>query len=276
MGDSDAMSGRDNDGYDRPEWPDDVSGWIGLGPRAGDEGPRRGSYPNARWGATELLELGKSVTLVVTPVFRDPCPIGYQLRFSTDGINFSATMPAGRGIDVTLIKSFDLKAGVANERFGIDPGQTQPTCQVIARSLTITAKAAETSLGALHIQAVACPLMTLDCEVVIPTPPAVSTPTRFQLTDPARYAAAVASTYTIPVSADRAYFCIVNQSAANLFISLGGDVDTTPGSELATIVLPPDAFGGYEVLNYAGQITFKFDADDADGYALATNGYYPP
>jgi hypothetical protein len=267
------MNGRDDDGYSRPEWLDDLSGWAGLGPRQGDEAPRRGSYPNARWGATELLELGKSVTLVVTPVFRDPCPIGYQLRFSTDGINFSATMPTDRGIDVTLIKSFDPKAGVANERFGIDPGQTQPTCQVIARSLTITAKSAETSLGALHIQAVACQLATLDCEVVIPAPP--TTPAGFADRTIARFPAVTADTYNIAADSKRAYFTVANQSAANLFVALGAGVTITPGSEFATFVLPPDAAAGCEVLNWTGELTLRFDADDADGYALVTEGLYP-
>lgn len=257
----------------RPQWVDDLSGWLGLGPRAGDEGPRRGSYPNARWGATELLELGKSATLVITPIFHDPAPIGYQLRFSTDGVNFSATMPANRGIDVTLIKSFDLKAGPANERFGIDPGDTQPSCQVIARSLTITVKSAETSLGDLFIQAVACRLMTLDCETVIPAPP--TTPAGFAARTITRFAAVTANTYTVAANAKRAYLVVANQSAASLFVALGTGVTITPGAEFATLVLPPDAIAGYEVLNWTGVITLRFDADDAAGYTLVTEGLYP-
>lgn len=247
----------------------------GLGPREGDERPRVPLYPNARWGATELLSLGKSATLVVTPIFDLPCPIGFQLRFSLDGAEFSSEMPVDRGIDVTLTKSFDPKAGPAREIFPIDPGDAQPMCQVIARSLTITVRSAETSLGELYIQAVACPLTALDCAVAVPAPPP-GVPAGFDVRTIARYAAVTATTYNIAAEPRRAYTVFANQSAANLYVALGNGVTITPGNEFATIVLPPNSYAGYEVLGWQGELTFRFDADDTDGYVLVTQGLYPP
>ena len=51
-------------------------------------------------------------------------------------------------------------------------------------------------------------------------------------------------------------------------------VTITPGGEFATVVLPPNAFGGFQMDNYRGVLTFRFDADDGDGYALVTDGFY--
>ena len=266
------MSHEDDDySSGRPEWLTDETAWLGMGPRQGDERPRRPRYPNARWGATLVLELGKSTTLVVTPIFDDPWPIGFQLRFSTDGVSFSSTMPVGCGVDVTLTKSFDPKAGPAAEKFGIDPGQTQPMCQVIARSLTITMKTAETALTGVFVQAVACRLTALDCETAVPNP---TPPAGITSTSTARDAAVTANTYFVPAAATRGLLVIVNQSAANLFVHLGVGVTITPGGEFATVVLPPNAFGGFEAVNYRGVVTYRFDADDADGYALITEGFY--
>lgn len=271
------MSRNPYDGYPghRAPPPDltEEAQFEGLGPREGDLRLPHRRQPNQRWGATILLELGKNATVVATPIFDNPLPIGFQLRFSLDGQTFSSTMPAGRGIDVTLIKSFDPKAGAAKETFPLDPGDAQPFCQVIARSLTINVRSAETSLGALYVQAVACPLTALDCDIVVPPPP--TTPAGMTTRTIGRYPAVAASTYNLAANTSRGLLNVANQSAANLFVSLGTGVTITPGSEFATIVLPPGAFAGYEVLNWHGTVTFRFDADDGSGYALVTEGLYP-
>lgn len=273
------MSRNPYDGYPghRAPPPDltEEAQFEGLGHREGDERlPQRKDYLNRRWGATTKLELGRNATLVVTGLFDNPLPIGFQLRFSADGVTYSATMPANCGVDVTLIKSFDPKAGPASETFPLDPGDAQPMCQVIARSLTINMRTAETASQPVWVQAVACPLTALDCDAVIPPP---ATPAaQFSTTTTARYPAVTANTYNIAANARRAYLVIVNQSAANLYVHLGSGVSITPGAEFATIVLPPSAVAGYEVLNYTGEVYFRFDADDASGYALLTAGLYPP
>jgi hypothetical protein len=109
--------------------------------------------------------------------------------------------------------------------------------------------------------------------VVIPAPP--TTPAGFADRTIARFPAVTADTYNIAADSKRAYFTVANQSAANLFVALGAGVTITPGSEFATFVLPPDAAAGCEVLNWTGELTLRFDADDADGYALVTEGLYP-
>lgn len=266
-----------DDGYPghRAPPPDltDEAAFIGLGPREGDETVRRPRYPNARWGSTGFLALGRSVSLVITPLFDDPCPIGFQLRFSADGVSYSSVMPPNCGIDVKLTKSFDPKAGKATEFFGVDPGLSQPVCMIIARSLTITAQTAETALQGVWIQAVACPLTALDCDVVVPPPP--TTPAGYASTTIARYPAVTADQYNLAANPKRAMVTVSNQSAANLFVSLHGAVDITPGSEFATIVLPPGSFSGLDYDNYQGEVFFQFDADDDEGYALVTEGFYP-
>lgn len=278
------MSHDDDDDYtgDRAAWLDDRAAHDGLGPRAGDEWARRRHrrYPNGRWGATERLYVApagpgqsRKATLVVTDLWDVPRPIAFQLRFSTDGVTYSATMPVGGGVDVTLTKSFDPKAGAADERFGIDPGFSQPMCQAIARSLTITIALAETALNDLYVQAVACPTTMVDCGEIVP--PSADTPAGFDTAGTTRWPAVAADVYSLVGTDKGAYFCIVNQSNVDLFVHLGTGVTTTPGDEFATIVLPGGVSAGYEVLNYRGDITFQFAGDDGDGYALTTTGVYP-
>jgi hypothetical protein len=258
----------------RPEWLDDVSGWAGLGPRQGDERPARHKYPNGRWGDTAgPLTQKQTATVVVTPIFDSPIPIGFQLQFSVDGVNFSSVMPTGGGCDVKLTRSLDRKAGPAVSIMNIDPGGSQTMCQVIARSLTITITIPETAAGPVWVNAVACPLTTLDCDAVVPPPPVSSTPAPLVERFITRYGA-VAGDIPIAARAKRGYMLIANQSAANLYIALGTGINIGAGTEFATIVLPPGSFSGYNVDNWPGPVTLAFDADDDTGYALVTEGVY--
>lgn len=244
---------------------------------------RPGDLPmpgNSRWGKVALLTTGTagrrgSLTFVHTDVISPtPIPIAVKLRFSLDNITFTPEVPAtfGGNVIVDMIETIDMKSGPFKESFTLEPGDVMPLCTTIACALTLSVKLDAEDTG-LYVEAVAAPTTTIDCaDVVGPTPAVI--PAGIVATATTRWAAVTANTYNIGVDALRGLFVIVNQSAANLFVHLGTGVTITPGGEFATVVLPPNAFGGFEALNYRGEIYFRFDADDADGYALTTIGSY--
>lgn len=252
-----------------------------LGLRPGDELPAHGNqYPNRRMGRTVVLTAEKPrATVVASQVFREPRPIAFQLRFSVDGVNFSRVMPAGGGVDVTLYKSFDIKAGIASESFGIDPTFAQPMCMVIARQLTIVMKRAETAISDVYVQAVACETNSVDCNELIDPATNSPTPAGFTMSPPngTRYPAN-ASLVSGAADSKRAILIFANMAAVDLFVNLGDDnVDPTPGSERASIVLPGGVSSGFSIDNYRGAFSFQYaDGSDAtNGYALVTIGRYP-
>jgi hypothetical protein len=175
-------------------------------------------------------------------------------------------------VQVTLIKSFHVKSGAATEVVSLAAGEAMPFCAVIARALTISVEISSETTQDLYVQLVAAPTTSIDCADVIPSPG--TTPAGYTAMAIARFPAQTATPTLYFPNAARAMFTIVNQSAANLFVALAGVVGITPGSEFATIVLPPNSKAGYSVLNYRGAIAFRFDADDATGYALASEGSY--
>jgi len=250
---------------------------------------RNNELPRAspgRWGKVERLATGTQVvagkpqqilSFVQTGIIADqPTPIAIKIRFSLDGLTYTPEVPStfGGNVIVKLIETIDMKTGAFLESFTLAPGDAQSFCSIMAMGLDLSV-ALDGEDIALFVEVVAAPTTMVDCNDIVPPPPTTTTPAIIQPnTQRARYDAVTANTYNIPVTAKRGYFLITNMSAANLFVSLGGDVDITPGSELATIVLPPGAFAGYEALNYMGSITFRFDADDASGYALTTEGFY--
>ena len=97
--------------------------------------------------------------------------------------------------------------------------------------------------------------------------------TSFTTATSTRYAADL-TTRNIAADPNRAYFMLVNQSVVDLYLKLGAGVDTTPGAESASIVLPGGVNAGYEIWNYHGAISFLYanNTDVATGYALATVG----
>jgi hypothetical protein len=248
-----------------------------LQPRIGDVDPRRAGT-DTPWGKVhQLTQESPRFTFVSTDILDRPAPWAMQLRFSLDGVTFTpevpATYPAARGIEFTITRSVDQKSGQFTESFELFAGDAQPFCSVIARALTISARLTSdsTNFTPLYVQAVVCIVSNIDCEAV--APPVAPVP-GFVNTAIARFPAQTAAATLILPDPTRALFSISNQSAANLYVALAGVVNITPGTEFATVVLPPNVGAGYEVLNYRGAIAFQFDADDASGYAIKTEGLY--
>lgn len=243
----------------------------------------------SRWGKVARLATGTQVnsqnkhgrlTFVQTEVIAPtPTPIAIKVRFSLDGLTYAPEVPAtfGGNVIVDLIETIDMKSGAFLESFTLAPGDPMPICAIMACALNLSVSL-DAEDAVLFVEVVAAPTTMIDCaDVVGPANTTTTTPTGWDTTfsSVVRYDALTAPTYTLAAKPKRAYLTIANQSAANLFIKLGAGVDITPGTEVATIVLPPGAFAGYEVLRFVGVVEFKFDDDDATGYALVTEGFYP-
>lgn len=238
----------------------------------------------SRWGKRIFLHTNTigsdkprtNITVIATDAQPQITPMAVSLRFSLDGRTFTPEVPAsfGGSLLIELVEMIDVKTGPFRESFELEAEDRQPFCGVICMALQVSV----TLLGenqSIWVQALAAPTTNIDCADIVGPPTTDTTVTPF--TDGAvnRLAAVAAVTTSLPAEPRRAYFSIVNQSAVDLFVRLGDGIDTTPGSELATVVLAPSVYAGYEVLNYTGVITIKFAADDGSGYALTTQGLYP-
>lgn len=258
--------------------PDDM---LRIARGRSNELPPPGS---ARWGKVARLATGTNVVagkpqstldFVHTGIIADqPTPIAIKMRFSLDGTTYTPEVPASLGgvVHVKLIETIDMKSGAFLETFDLNAGDTQPLCTIMAMALDLSVTLDGEDVH-LFVEVVAAPTTMIDCGDIVPPPP--TTPASYSNTTIARYPAATASTYNIAANSKRATVVVVNQSAANLFVSMHAGVTITPGSEFASVVLPGGSFAGTGWDNYTGQIYFKFDADDADGYALVTEGLYP-
>lgn len=257
---------------DRAPPPDltDLAQMIGLGPMEGDTEVTHQTL-NHPWGKVVRLQgNGASITLVQTEAAPRPFPWAIQARYSLDGKTYQPTVPASWGGDLLFkfTKSFDVKTGPAIETFDLIAGEQLPICALISRKLTVTARTVGESLPDLWVAFVVCPTTQIDCAESSGVPQEAG----FADATSTRSGAVAATTYTLPANAKRAYLVVSNESAVDLFVKLGAGVVTTPGSESATIRIPANTAGGYEVLNYRGVVTYKFAADDGSGYALVTEG----
>lgn len=271
--------------YPTPDMTDENQ-ILGLGPREGDTDASHVTL-NHPWGkvvhlvpTSEVNGTLRTVAAVQTEVRPRPFPWAIQARFSRDGVNYTPIIPASwtGQLAVDIIKSFDVKTGPMRERFVLNPGEGLPICALISRSLTVNLSLLGENSLELWVALVVCPTTQIDCGELIPNPPPTpTTPAPFGITVPnvvTRFPAVTATDYSIPAEPTRAVVTIVNQSAVDLFVTLGTPTQITPGTELATVVLPANSFAGYELAGYVGIVSFKFAADDAPGYALVTRGYY--
>lgn len=246
--------------------------------RAINELPEPGG---SRWGKRIFLHSESiegqlprtSITAIATDAMPVITPMVVSLRFSLDGKTFTPEVPGAFGgeVRVELVEMIDVKTGPFREDFTLEAGDRQPFCGVVCQALQVSVTIIGENVQ-LWVQAFAAPTTTIDCADVVG--PAETTPAGIVATTTARYPAVTASTYNIAADANRGLLVVVNQSAVNLFLHLGNGVSITPGDEFATVVLPANAFAGYEVTNYRGEIYFRFDADDGTGYALVTQGTY--
>lgn len=258
--------------------------FLALHRRAEGDLPLPGT---SRWGKVARLATGTQVgptarqgnlTFVHTDVISPtPIPIAIKVWFSLDGQTYSPNVPAsfGGNVIVSLIETVDMKSGAFTESFTLAPGAPMPICATMACALSLSV-ALDGEDAALFVEVVAAPTTTIDCgDIVGPTN---ATTTIKPFTDAAVVRLPVVTVMgQIGAEPRRAYLLLTNQSATrNLFIRLGDGVDATPGAELASIILPPNTFAGYEVLNYTGIVSYVWDGADASGYSLATQGLYPP
>ncbi len=243
---------------------------------------RSGDLPtpgNSRWGKVARLTSGTagnrtSLTFVQTDVISPtPIPIAVKIRFSTDGQTYAPEVPAlfGGNMIVEMTETIDMKSGSFRESFTLAPGEGMPICATMACALTVSVKL-DGEDTAIFVQVVAAPTTMIDCaDVVGPGNTVQAGYTNMAI---ARFPAQTATpTLYLPLPT-RAMFTIVNQSASNLFVSLASIVNITPGTEFATIVLPGSSAAAYSVLNFRGPISFQFDADDATGYGLVSEGSF--
>lgn len=251
--------------------------------RAGDL-PLPGS---SRWGKVARLADGtardpdnprqSSLDFVQTGIIATaPIPIAVKFRFSLDGITYTPEYPAAAGgrVLIDMLEQVDMKSGPVRERFVLNPGEAVPLCAVLACGLNVSVTL-DAEDAAVYVQVVAAPTTMIDCADIVG--PTNATTVLKPFTDAAVTRQAVStSMFQMAAEPRRAYLLIANQSTTrNMFVRLGDGVDATPGAELATIVLPPNAFAGYEVLNYTGIVSMVWDGVDASGYALLTQGLYP-
>jgi hypothetical protein len=251
---------------------------------------RPGDLPNpgsSRWGKVARLATGTAINstkrqgvldFVQTGIISSsPTPIAIRMRFSTDGTTFTPNVPAlfGGNVIVELIEAVDMKSGAFRETYTITPGNPLPICAVLACGLNISVKLDAEDVS-LFVEVVAAPTTQIDCAELVG--PINATTVIKPFTDAAVVRLPVVTSMgQIAAEPRRAYLLLTNQSTTrSLFIRLGNGVDATPGAELASIILPPNTFAGYEVLNYTGIVSYLWDGADASGYALATQGLYPP
>lgn len=232
--------------------------------------PGEMSNPGAdRWGNAKLLKGGQANTFVNTTPQPIVTPMAIQVEFSLDGITFSPTVPAtlGNNVQVDLIKSLDVLSGPAKESVILAPGDAMPFCTFIAKAVTVNISNVGEAAQPLFVNCVVAPTTMVDCtSIANPNPDGYSGATS------ARLAAVAATVYHQAAQPNRAQFYIQNRAASDLFVGFGATVDTTPGAELATIILPGGISAIAENSSYQGEITLQFAADDAAGYALLTTG----
>jgi len=229
-----------------------------------------------RWGNV-VRSVAKTasarVGLVKTATYRHARPFALQVRFSLDGLTYAPEWPLNEPAQIVITKSFDPKTGPATEVVNFAAvGDTFPTCSLLARGFTATFSfMSETGGATVYIQAVAAPTSNIDCaDAKGSDKPAGWTDIIVH-----RYPADSSFATNVAAVNNRASLVIVNMSTANLFVLLGdGGVNTDPGSENATIVLPGQAAAGTQFSDYRGPFSFRFDADDSEGYALVTQGLY--
>lgn len=271
-------------------WNWDAAGWAGwdptdpwdkkmytdewqiahLEPRQGDISPHNVPANVGRWGGVFTLQPGQSYTPVLTPMFPVNIPIAYQIRFAPRPAGpFTPIVPLGvDGVEVTLIKSIDLKSGGANERFILFDGMSQKTCTIIARNLAITLRSIGGEGGAnVTVQVSACPVAWVDCRDVAGTP-ASSYLTAVETFVPA----AVGPVTLLAAKATRAQWFVQNTSTnADMIIKLGTGASWTGPS--GSIILPRGSLGIYEspLDGYLGIVTAAWTASP-NGGALVTEG----
>jgi hypothetical protein len=241
-----------------------------LEPRQGDITPADVPKNVGRWGGVFTLQPGQSYAPVMTPMYPINIPIAYQIRFALSPAGpFTPVCPNGvDGVEITLIKSIDLKSGGANERFRILDGQSQPSCTIIARNLNITVRSIGGEGGAnVTMQVSACPVAWVDCQDVAGTPASsyASTVSTF-------VPAAVGPVTLLAANAARAQWFVQNTSTnADMILKLGTGASFTGPS--GTIILPRSSLGIYEspLDGYLGIITAAWTAAP-NGGAIVTEG----
>ena len=246
-----------------------------------------------RWGKRALLHLSAitgppliaprdRLTFISTGPQPQITPMAVSLRFSTDNATFTPAVPSAftGTVHVDLIQMIDVKTGAFVESFDLEADETQPFCSVMCMALQVNVRIeADDASQQLYVQAVACPTMTMDCADINggggTGGNVTATIKPFPETFVTRHPASNIANLTI-ANPDRAYALLANMSTvANMFVLLGEGVSFTPGDEIATIIMPPNTFAGYEVLNYTGPIDIVWDQDDStNGYGLVTEGVY--
>jgi hypothetical protein len=238
---------------------------------------RSGELPlpgNNRWGNAVLLKGGATYTFVNVGMDAGndyPTPMAIAVEFSTDGVNYTPSVPTTVGVGtltVTLIKAVDVKAkGPLIEATTLSPGQALPFCTFLARGITVVVSNDGEGATPVFVHVTVAPTTMVDCQSISnPVAGAYSSATATRLP------ATAATVYHVAAQPTRAQLYIQNRSAQDLFINFGSTVSVTPGAELATIVLPGGISAITENAGYQGPVTLEFAGTDAAGYALVTTG----
>lgn len=238
---------------------------------------RSGELPrpgNDRWGNAVLLKGGQTYTFVNVGMDAGanyPTPMAIAVEFSTDGVNFSPSVPTTAGVGtltVTLIKAIDVKAkGALIEATTLSPGQSLPFCTFLARGITVVVSNDGEAATPVFVHVTVAPTTMVDCQSISnPVAGAYSSATATRL------AATALTTYHIAAQPTRTQLYIQNRSTQDLFVNFGPTVSITPGAELATVVLPGNISAITENSGYQGPVTLEFAGTDAAGYALVTTG----
>lgn len=258
----------------------DLAQMLGLDPRDGDTEVTHQTL-NHPWGkVVQLHGDGRSITLVQTEAYPRPFPWAIQARFSTDGKNYTPTVPAAWGGDVIFkfTKSFDVKTGPAIETFDLVAGEPLPICALIARKLTVQVKIVGESVLDLWVAFVVCPTQQIDCAESSGVTPGAASESVITRIAPTITSGGVQLLAANPL---RKGFVIQNHANSDLYVALGPSVTPPGGSQPAwSFILPGLPAGGDDlgVTNMAGDgwvgpifgVWLDVDAGLPDGYAMAT------
>jgi len=143
--------------------------------------------PNERWGKRQAMQYlaknsnvnGISATFVSSGMFKNNVPMAFGFRFGHPQVPEAPLRPFIQpgtfgaptniaGFLVTITRSIDAKTGPVVDTVGLAEGEAMPTCELLARQITIavTVIPVDPSADALPwtIEVTAAPVDSIDCD----------------------------------------------------------------------------------------------------------------
>lgn len=265
-----------------PNPPGMPGGWSNPDDQLANLIGRPGDIPkpdNNRWGKSQLLSTdptrGKPSYAFVSVAEMLPfiTPMAIQFAFSLDGVTFTPQVPAAYtgALVVTVLRAVDVKSGVFEEQFVLNPGDAMPFCTTIARGLTVNVELINEAAPDIFVHVAATPTSMVDCDSLIPANDSPWTDVETNRV-PANSGGAFTALAADP--ATRQIF-IQNNSAVDLLVGFGSLTPALGPPPVYNLILPGGFHGVYE--SQLGAFKGKVSAIFASGgvatdYAVFTRG----